>query len=61
MKVQAKLYRIVTPDRGRTWTVVYSVTGDVVWTGRTFRGARTAHARLELGIDYRTARRMGNA
>jgi hypothetical protein len=61
MKVAAKQYRIETPDQGRTWRVVEKATGSVVWTGKTFRGARTAHAQRELGMDYRSARRMGNA
>jgi hypothetical protein len=60
MKTTAKRYTIITPDKGKTWTVVAKATGLVVWTGKTFRNARTMHAALELRIPYRVAARMGN-
>lgn len=60
MKAPAKRFRIETPDRGKTWKVVEKATEQVVWTGKTFRAARTAHAQRELGISYRDAARMGN-
>jgi hypothetical protein len=60
VKAPAANYRIVTEDRGATWRVEEKATGKVQWHGATFRGARTAHARLELGISHRDAARMGN-
>lgn len=61
MKAVSRLFKIVTPDKGATWHVVDKATGKVVWTGKTFRNARTAHAAREYGYDWRTAQRMGNA
>ncbi len=61
MKAVAKRFRIETLDQGRTWRVVEKATGAVVWNGKTFKAARTAHAQRELGISYRAAARMGNA
>lgn len=60
MKAHAGTHTITTTDRGASWAVTEKATGKVVWTGKTFKGARTAHARLTLGIPYRTAQRMGN-
>lgn len=58
MKVQSREYRIVRA--GTTWTVEAIASGRVVWRGKTFKGARTAHAQRELRIAYRVARRLGN-
>lgn len=60
MKATSKLFKIETLDQGKTWRVVERATGSVVWTGKTFPGARTAHAERELGISHRAAARMGN-
>jgi hypothetical protein len=61
MKAPAVNYRIETLDQGRTWQVVAKATGNVVWTGKTFRNARTAHAALERRIPWHSAARMGNS
>jgi len=61
MKAQSVLYIIRgvgTPPR--SWEVVRKADGAVVWSGVTFKAARTAHAQRELGIPYAAARRMGN-
>lgn len=62
MKAQSVKYRIWGGNGARNahWEVREIATGKTVWRGKTFRGARTAHAQRELGIPYRAARRMGN-
>lgn len=60
MKAHAATHKIVTTDRGASWDVIEKSSGQVVWHGKTFKGARSAHARLTLKIDARTARRLGN-
>jgi hypothetical protein len=52
-------FRIVSPDRGKTWTVT-DAQGSAVWTGTSFREARSQHTARVLRIDIKTARRMGN-
>lgn len=61
MKTVARRFKIETLDQGKTWRVVERSSGNVVWAGKTFRNARTAHVVHELGYDWRTAARMGNA
>lgn len=51
-----KIERVV----GVGWSVIRRSDSAVVWTGKTFKGARTAHAQRELGIPYAMARRMAN-
>lgn len=64
MKASSKSYRIVTSDRGSTWRVERKSDGAVVWSGagghKAYLEARSQHAALELGIDIKAARRMGN-
>lgn len=62
MKTTSLMYKIVGVGKPPTsWTVIRREDEKVVWSGKTFMGARTAHVMLERGYDYRTARRMGNA
>lgn len=64
MKTPARGYRIIPTAPGRrdtAWTVVRDADGAVVWRGKTYAGARTAHARIALHVSHDTARRMGNA
>lgn len=67
MKAPSAGYRIVRRPEGG-WIVVDDVTlGAIVWSGQTFRGARTAHYRLSVAritgkpVPYAQARRAGNA
>jgi len=58
MKAPSTRYFIKHYDFG--WIVAERATGKIVWRGKTFKGARTAHAQRELGVSYAVARRMGN-
>lgn len=68
MKAPSNGYRIIrTPSN--EWVVVDQIdpfAGKIVWSGKTHRGARTAHFRLSVEratgkpVSYRVARRAGN-
>lgn len=66
MKVQDVNFKIVADWPAEVgvgiprWTVVEKAGGKVVWRGKTFKAARTAHAMRELKIPYARARRMAN-
>ena len=66
MKAPTAKFKIIGIERKPNgsyarWSVVERSTGRIVWTGKTFHNARTAHAAAELGVSYQVARRMGNA
>ena len=64
MKIASVRFRIVfetgTHFSPPSWTIVEKATGKIVWRGKTFKGARTAHVMREHPeIGYRAAHRMG--
>ena len=59
MKTAAVRFKIV--GRPGEWTVVEKATEKIVWTGKTYRNARTAHAMHERGVSWAKAQRAGNA
>ncbi len=52
---------IRTTDQGKTWVVVQMPFETAVWSGSSYREARSQHAAHVLGIDIKVARKMGNA
>jgi hypothetical protein len=58
-KANAYTHKII--GKPGEWVVVEKATGKTVAGPlKTFKGIRTAHARITLKIPHRTAARMGN-